>query len=56
MATQWMPVKTATMTFTETEYERAESAIAEAEQFIARIERFLQEQGYGISSDLANGK
>jgi uncharacterized protein (UPF0332 family) len=41
---------------TETEYERAESAIKEADQFIARIERFLQEQGYGISTDLANGE
>ena len=39
---------------TETERERAESAIADAEQFVTRIERFLREQGYGISTDLAN--
>ena len=41
---------------TETERERAESAIAESEQFVSRIERFLWEQGYGVSTDLANGK
>jgi len=41
---------------TETERERAESAMAEAEQFVARIERFLREQGYGVSTDLANRK
>jgi uncharacterized protein (UPF0332 family) len=40
----------------ETERERAESAVAEAEQFVTRIERFLREQGYEISTDLANGK